>query len=666
MTDFFRRTGLLPGTVFVVAAGAPAATIRQAHILKARYNDLIQICDGTNDEVEILAAITAVSVVGGGKVVLSEGTFNLDGAYPNNINFTGTSKITLTGQGTATKIFVRNNAASEVFRMDDCSYITVEQLSVDFDAGVIAVNGLTVCPDPGKTAHHITYRRIWIDKAMTAIIIQLSDATSYDILFEDIIATNSYRQGVWNYATTGGVDDADCVWNVMLQRCTIDTVINDGAANISGYGMLIHTGRNTKVIDCIVKNAKKDGMRFIGSAATYLKDIEIRGCSVSDNGQGELAAYQSGIKIHSYVVGYLITQCRAFDTRVGAAKTQNVGIYLGVNQSNGIVSNNWCFNNEGDGIYNEASHHTVISSNTVFTNGAMGIQCRASYCTITGNTCRENVGNGIYLYSFSSGTCMGNTCYKNGTNGIQESGGSYNTIANNTCQLNGSDGINITNGTNIILSGNIVLESNQSGGARDNIFLTGATDILVVNNLVRKGVLANKPPYGIRIISTCSKITIKNNDLETSGNAANILDQAALTASEGNKGLYASETKIYIKMDNGSGGTLDAGDVVILKKDANPVFVNTTVTLGDDLVYGMIAETILNGAAGMVLVEGYTTVLKFSNDQGAIAIGDFLTCNNVVKEAALAVAGDMGFAIALEVSAVDTTLNAFIVKPRKI
>lgn len=59
MVDFFRRTGLIEGTAYVVSSTAPAAVIRQARILKARLGNLIQICDGVNDQVELQAACLA-------------------------------------------------------------------------------------------------------------------------------------------------------------------------------------------------------------------------------------------------------------------------------------------------------------------------------------------------------------------------------------------------------------------------------------------------------------------------------------------------------------------------------------------------------------------------------------------------------------------------------
>jgi hypothetical protein len=85
MPDFFRRTGLLPGTAYVVASDAPAATIRQAHILKARFGDLIQICDGVADDVEIQAAIDAVFALNGGDVYFSDGDYYIATGLTNKL-----------------------------------------------------------------------------------------------------------------------------------------------------------------------------------------------------------------------------------------------------------------------------------------------------------------------------------------------------------------------------------------------------------------------------------------------------------------------------------------------------------------------------------------------------------------------------------------------------
>jgi len=66
--------GLFGSTAIVVASNAPAAIIRAAKSLKASMGALVQICDGTADNVEIQAALDSLGA-SGGKVYLSKGTF---------------------------------------------------------------------------------------------------------------------------------------------------------------------------------------------------------------------------------------------------------------------------------------------------------------------------------------------------------------------------------------------------------------------------------------------------------------------------------------------------------------------------------------------------------------------------------------------------------------
>src|SRR5438874_1205838 len=62
------------------------------------------VCTGSNDDVQINAAITALPSAGG-KIILSEGKFTISAAIAISI-----SNVTLEGQGNATQIFVANSA----------------------------------------------------------------------------------------------------------------------------------------------------------------------------------------------------------------------------------------------------------------------------------------------------------------------------------------------------------------------------------------------------------------------------------------------------------------------------------------------------------------------------------------------------------------------------
>ena len=127
MPDFFRRTGLLPATTYVVASNAPAATIRQARILKARYGNLIQICDGTADNIEINAALAALPAGIGGSVLLSEGTFNL----ATSILITQGS-VTFGGASLSSTIRLANNANCDGITFTaGIGQVIIEKLTLD-------------------------------------------------------------------------------------------------------------------------------------------------------------------------------------------------------------------------------------------------------------------------------------------------------------------------------------------------------------------------------------------------------------------------------------------------------------------------------------------------------------------------------------------------------
>ncbi|GAI68189.1 unnamed protein product, partial [marine sediment metagenome] len=69
--------------------------------------------------------------------------------------------------------------------------------------------------------------------------------------------------------------------------------------------------------------------------------------------------------------------------------------------------------------------------------------------------------------------------------------------------------------------------------------------------------------------------------------------------------------------------------------------------VGEDQVWGMLAENIDNDAYGYMLVKGGTYSLDATNAGGAILLGSFL-CSEAGNRARLAAADDMAFAIALE------------------
>ena len=100
--------------------------------------------------------------------------------------------------------------------------------------------------------------------------------------------------------------------------------------------------------------------------------------------------------------------------------------------------------------------------------------------------------------------------------------------------------------------------------------------------------------------------------------------------------------------------------------DENTNKFTTTVSAGDDKVFGMVEETIANDSEGSIQTEGFTNSLKVDGTI-AINIGDFLCAHSVAGEARKAATGDMTFSYALKACASGKcTIDARLVSPRKL
>lgn len=113
------------------------------------------------------------------------------------------------------------------------------------------------------------------------------------------------------------------------------------------------------------------------------------------------------------------------------------------------------------------------------------------------------------------------------------------------------------------------------------------------------------------------------------------------------------------RMRNSSGGTINAGEVVVLDTaQQTGDAVTTTTTQDDPNIFGVMMETVLNGASGFVARSGHIDNLKV-NGTTDIAVGDklttFTTAGIAAKQSAATKPGV--FAIALEAYSTNDSLG---------
>jgi len=123
--------GAATAATYVVAANDSSA------LSKSRAD---AVCDGTADQSEINTAIAAVAAAGGGRVILLEGTFTVNGS----IVMDNQQKVTLEGQGMGTLVTIANSANYHIIHIggaggDDSSYTRIK--NINFDGNVDGIAG---------------------------------------------------------------------------------------------------------------------------------------------------------------------------------------------------------------------------------------------------------------------------------------------------------------------------------------------------------------------------------------------------------------------------------------------------------------------------------------------------------------------------------------------
>jgi len=414
-----------PG-VFVLASG-----------VAPRNRDIAFECDGTDDDVQIQAAIDSLPS-GGGKVMLSEGTFTI------SANITFVSDFILAGQGESTIIKAPSSSlnANMLAVSSAVNDVVIRDLRVDGNSQ-LAANRSGIRIDT-------TGRQIYIQNVRVQNCVRGISAASNEIVISHCHITANSVYGVYILNTE----------HLQIIECTL--TMNGAAANT---GNIVMDGASAARFTRIVRNVVTGSGRtssdsdrgiLLSVSTGTLEDILIQGCRVS-------AFPISGITLASpdsttvngiRVIGNYVQNCGP------TASISGDGIFAGGANSRGItVIGNTVLNVSDTGIAMDAPE-TICIGNRVSAAGSQGIAVNADRIVCSGNYSKNNGINtttdytdaGISLFSSNATNC---------------------TIVNNICeddqgsktQLYGI-GIN-ANATGNIIEGN-QLDGNATAGILDN------------------------------------------------------------------------------------------------------------------------------------------------------------------------------------------------------
>ena len=264
-----------------------------------------------------------------------------------------------------------------------------------------------------------------------------------------------------------------------------------------------------------------------------------------------------------------------------------------------------------------------------FSSAAVDVLVSGAGCVITGNYIRGDVS--------WAGALDFITISDNDFN----QGGVINTQVNvDSCNINGN---HFNDGSGIRWAGRAsTLNGNSFKGTAYFEFTAGADNNTAIGNNLNGSTEANATRF---------------TDLGLSGNTAMF-----------NSGVPHPAERRFVGAQNWSGVGVVDGDVVIHESEASGNRVKMTTTQGDPLVAGVFNAAVANGAWGAMQNAGKIATLKV-NGTVDIAIGDLLGTYPAAGISMKAATGDMAFAIALEVYAVDDSagvIDALLIEPRLV
>jgi parallel beta-helix repeat protein len=335
-------------TFLVAASNAHSSTIAQADY----------VCDGTADDVQINAAIVAANAAGGGKVLLSEGTFSL------NAYVVAKTKVSIVGMGFGTILQVASGiSAHGIYSYNAIDYFIADlAIDVSLSGSGQAGGGSTPCGIyvGHATAHiksNITIRNCFIKGADEVGIITLG--VDHVLILDNIVEDSTFAG---------------------IHTDTEDYLVIRGniIRNSDNYGIRITANTDHSVI-----------------AENVVEGCDIQGISIYDSNYNTIVgniikdgatANSIGIQIE---VG--VTSDCDYNTVIGNIVLMQTSVYAGINinagANNTVIGNN-SIGSAAYGIREEVSgaDYNLIQDNIVSGTGA-GIQTLGSNTLV-----RNNIG----------------------------------------------------------------------------------------------------------------------------------------------------------------------------------------------------------------------------------------------------------------------------------
>jgi parallel beta-helix repeat protein len=389
-----QNVGLLPGTSVVFASDAAAIDRYMAAALKPLYGDRIAVCDGTADNVEIQAAIDALTA---GRTTVER--VKLIGSFTIAVVVTIPSYTRL--DSTEAKLTLANGVTQNILTNSD---IVGGNTHIYIDGGILDGNAANVTGARPIYLNNVTRSRVencFITAGKTG---GLYVTDSDNILIQGNVLDANLQIGI-EAATSTNVSINDNI------------VINQAQGSTLGSSIYIYNCNNSKVVNNTISDSAMTVDGGFGISIYYgNSDILVQGNTLCNIGWNGISV--QGVGGHENTrVTVSGNNLRNIDGTYGILVSASVG---------SIVMGNELYDCANYGIGLLTSDHSDVSHNTVDTvTASPGMLIKGNYQKIAFNTIK-GVAATISVRVDTATYCeiIGNILDTAATWGFYEAGGS--------------------------------------------------------------------------------------------------------------------------------------------------------------------------------------------------------------------------------------------------
>jgi parallel beta-helix repeat protein len=417
-------TAEVDGTLAAKTGGAATFVVAASNASDRVKNQADYVADGTADNVEIQAAIDALPA-GGGKVVLSEGTFN------TNATVTIDGKpVSIVGQGMyATIVKLSNSSNVNIISVGLTTsvngfylgYLTLDGNKANQTSG----SGLSLNRAPNGVIDHVRITSTK-ERGITGTGFSFVKATVRDSVIENADDWGISVDNMLDFKVEGGRFDG----NTEGVRFT-----QSGPAGVATVTGAFFRNNGTAVEFNGIEMGTAQGLHLVGNTGVGIHGLDTEYFSAIGNiiEDGQVNGIDSGRALHVTIVGNIVKSIS------GGAEQRGILVYRAIS---GVVDGNVTDSNGHQGIQISESSDIVVSNNICKNNGQSGSQGQGirvwalsadvNRVVVRGNRCFDDQGtktqtDGIKLQAESGFTLTGaivegNHLEGNGTNAYSTGG----------------------------------------------------------------------------------------------------------------------------------------------------------------------------------------------------------------------------------------------------